>query len=378
MPCTTRNVAQSITNLRPGSRMVKGIAAISDGTGHFSIDEIEVSDPEAGEVLVRMKAAGVCHTDFDSMSISGRQVMGHEGAGVVEAVGADVKDVNPGDHVVLNWAIPCGHCFQCKLGNEVLCEDHPEVAASRTKYNGESIARMFRLGTMSAFTVVRTEAVTVIDPTIPFTSASIVGCGVMTGVGSVLNAARVTPGASVVVLGTGGVGLNVIQGARIAGATPIIAVDVNPTRLEMAKVYGATETILADPGDVGLMSAAQQVKALTDGRGADYAFECTAVPELGAAPLAMVRNAGTAIQVSGIEQEITIDMNLFEWDKVYLNPLYGKCKPTIDFPKLLNLYKNGDLLLDELVTRTYRLDELGQAFDDMHKGINAKGVLLFD
>ncbi len=358
--------------------MPKGPAAISDGKGHFSIDEIAVAEPQAGEVLVRMKAAGVCHTDFDSMSVGGRQVMGHEGAGIVEAVGPGVDGVNEGDHVILNWAIPCGQCFQCDRGNEVLCENHPEVPFDRTTLRGKPIARMFRLGTMSAYTVVRVEAITVMNSDVPFASASIVGCGVMTGVGSVLNAAQVEPGASVVVLGTGGVGLNVIQGARIAGATPIIAVDVNPKRLDMAKEYGATVTILADKDDAGLMAASEQVKAITNGRGADYAFECTAVPELGAAPLAMIRNAGTAIQVSGIEQEITIDMNLFEWDKVYLNPLYGKCKPAVDFPRLLHLYKRGDLLLDELVTRTYRLEELGQAFEDMHQGINAKGVLLFD
>ena len=358
--------------------MKRGSAAISDGNGHFAIAEIDVAEPQAGEVLVRIKAAGVCHTDFDSMSVGGQQVMGHEGAGIVEAVGPNVSNVAPGDHVLLNWAIPCGECFQCKLGNQVLCEDHPEIPVARTTYNCDPIPRMFRLGTMSTYTVVRKEAVTSIDKTIPFTSASIVGCGVMTGVGSVINAANVERGASVAVLGTGGVGLNVVQGARIAGANPIIAVDVNPGRLEMAIQYGATHTVLAESNDVGLFAASRQVKALTQGRGADYAFECTAVPELGAAPLAMVRNAGTAIQVSGIEQEITIDMNLFEWDKVYLNPLYGKCTPAVDFPKLFSLYERGDLLLDELVTRTYPLDALEQAFDDMHKGVNAKGVLLFD
>jgi Zn-dependent alcohol dehydrogenase len=358
--------------------VIEGRAAISDGEGNFVVDDIQVAAPQAGEVLVRIKAAGVCHTDFDSMSVGGRQIMGHEGAGIVEQVGPDVSTVSPGDHVLLNWAIPCGCCFQCQRGNQVLCEDHPEVPAERTLQGGEPIDRMFRLGTMSSFSVVRIEAVTRFETDIPFAAASIVGCGVMTGVGSVLNAAQVEPGASVVVLGTGGVGLNVIQGARISGAQPIIAVDVNPDRLEMAKSYGATQCILADRDDTGLLKAAETVKGLTGGRGADYAFECTAIPELGAAPLAMVRNAGTAIQVSGIEQEIGIDMNLFEWDKIYLNPLYGKCKPAVDFPRLLGLYESGDLLLDELVTRTYALEELGQAFEDMHKGINAKGVLHFD
>jgi S-(hydroxymethyl)glutathione dehydrogenase/alcohol dehydrogenase len=212
---------------------------------------------------------------------------------------------------------------------------------------------------------------------IPFPSAAIVGCGVMTGYGSVVNAAKVKTGTSVVVLGTGGVGLNVIQGARIAGAAKIIGVDINPLRLEMAKKYGATHTVLAHRNDTGLLEAAKIIKSMTQGRGADYAFECTAIPELGAAPLAMVRNAGMAVQVSGIEQEILIDMNLFEWDKIYINPLYGKCRPQIDFPILQEFYAKGDLILDEMVTQTYPLSALEQAFADMHAGKNAKGVITF-
>ncbi len=200
----------------------------------------------------------------------------------------------------------------------------------------------------------------------------------MTGYGSVVNAAKVKAGTSVVVLGTGGVGLNVIQGARISGAGKIIAVDINPLRLEMAKEYGATHAVLAEKSDKGLTEAAKVVKSMTNGRGADYAFECTAIPELGAAPLAMVRNAGMAVQVSGIEQEIVIDMNLFEWDKIYINPLYGKTRPQIDFPILQDLYAKGELILDKMVTRTYSLDDLPNAFADMHAGRNAKGVIVFN
>ncbi len=230
---------------------------------------------------------------------------------------------------------------------------------------------------MAELAIVREAAVVKIDGEVPFASAAIVGCGVMTGFGSVVNAAKVKAGSSVVVLGAGGVGLNVIQGARIAGASTIIAVDLSENRLEMAKEYGATHTIRSKREDKGLLEAAKEVKKLTEGRGADYAFECTAIPELGAAPLAMVRNAGLACQVSGIEQEITIDMNLFEWDKLYINPLYGQCNPERDFPKILNLYKAGELKLDELITRTYPLTDLAQAFDDMHHGRNAKGVIRF-
>jgi S-(hydroxymethyl)glutathione dehydrogenase/alcohol dehydrogenase len=199
----------------------------------------------------------------------------------------------------------------------------------------------------------------------------------MTGFGSVTNAAKVTPGSSVVVLGTGGVGLSVIQGAVHACAGMIIAIDVNPSRLELAKQFGATHTIQASREDAGLIEASKQVKALV-GRGADYAFECTAVPELGAAPLAMVCNGGVAIAVSGIEQVVPIDMQLFEFDKLYMTPLYGQCRPQIDFPMLLKMYDQKRLKLDEMVTRTYPLSKQGltDAFEHMRLGLNAKGVLV--
>jgi Zn-dependent alcohol dehydrogenase len=363
-------------------------AAISHGDGHFTFETIEVYPPEGDEVLVEIQAAGICHTDYDSLSWGKPIVMGHEGAGIVRQVGPEVTSVQPGDRVILNWAIPCGQCFQCDEGNLHICEQNSPVTAgnrasgghaglARTRWRGQPIERSFSLGTLSTHTLVREAAVVKIEIDIPFPSAAIVGCGVMTGYGSVINAAKVKAGSSVVVLGAGGVGLNVIQGARLAGAKAIIAVDVNPTRLDMARTYGATDLLLADRADRGLLRAAAEVRALTGGRGADYAFECTAIPELGAAPLAMVRNAGLACQVSGIEQEIQIDMNLFEWDKVYINPLYGQCNPQRDFPAILTHYQRGNLQLDELVTRTYALHELNNAFEDMHQGRNAKGVVVF-
>jgi S-(hydroxymethyl)glutathione dehydrogenase/alcohol dehydrogenase len=230
---------------------------------------------------------------------------------------------------------------------------------------------------MSTHSIVPQRAVVKVDVEIPFPSAAILGCGVMTGFGSVVNAAKVQKGTSVVVLGTGGVGLSVIQGAVHACARRIIAVDVNPARLELARLFGATHTIQAARDDSGLRIAADEVRKLTE-RGADYAFECTAVPELGAAPLAMIRNGGMAIAVSGVEQVVPVDMKLFEWDKRYINPLYGQCRPFLDFPVLLSLYRQGRLLLDEMVTRTYSLGKLADAFEDMKRGINAKGVLIPD
>jgi S-(hydroxymethyl)glutathione dehydrogenase/alcohol dehydrogenase len=358
---------------------------MSDGSGGLIVDDIEVGDPGPGEVLVRIRASGVCHTDHDLLSVPVPFVLGHEGAGIVEAVGDSVTSVQSGDHVVLNWAMPCGACFQCVEGNQHLCEEGSPLMArmksharfEATTREGKPVLRAFNLGTMSTATIVKAAAVVPIADDIPFTSACIVGCGVMTGFGSAVNAARVRPGTSVVVLGCGGVGLNVIQGARVSGATRIISVDTKPARLEMAAEFGATDGVLADPGDHDLANAAEQVRALTGGRGADYAFECTAVPELGAAPLRMVRHGGTAVQVSGIEQPITIDMRLFEWDKTYINPLYGQCRPSRDFPRIFDLYRQGQLRLDELVTRTYAIDEAKQAFDDLLGGRNAKGVLVF-
>jgi S-(hydroxymethyl)glutathione dehydrogenase/alcohol dehydrogenase len=355
--------------------MTKAKAIITDGKGHFVLDELTLGEPRQGEVLVEIKASGVCHTDFDSMSWGRTCIMGHEGAGLVLECGPGVTHVTPGDRVLLNWAIPCGDCFQCRAGAENICEQKPVVPDERFQYRDTSIGTSFHLGTMATHTVVPKQAVVKIEVDIPFPSAAILGCGVMTGFGSAVNAAKVEKGSSVVVLGAGGVGLSVIQGAVHACAAKIIAIDINPNRLELAKRFGATHTILAEKGTHGLLCAAEQIRQLTQ-RGSDYAFECTAVPELGPAPLAMVRNGGCAVAVSGVEQVVPVNMELFEWDKRYINPLYGQCRPFVDFPVLLSLYQQGRLKLDEMVTRTYPLSDLGEAFSHMQQGLNAKGVLI--
>lgn len=364
-----------------------GRAAITTGQGDFSIENIALGIPADEEVLIAIKAAGVCHTDWDSLNWGKEMILGHEGAGVVISAGSNVDHVAAGDHVLLNWAISCGDCFQCGIGNHALCEvnspvtagaEHGHAHSAASKWSGRPIERSFNIGTLSTHTIVRKEAVVKIDKTIPFSSAAIVGCGVMTGYGSAVNAAKVEQGSSVVVIGCGGVGLNVIQGARISDAEKIIAIDLKESRLEMAKQFGATHTILSERDDPELLKPFEVVRSLTQLRGADYAFECTGIPALGATPLRMVRHGGMALQVSGIEEEITIDMNLFEWDKVYLNPLYGKCNPAVDFPRIFNLYQSNELKLDEMITRTYSLDNLKLAFEDMLSGRNAKGVIVFD
>jgi S-(hydroxymethyl)glutathione dehydrogenase/alcohol dehydrogenase len=351
-------------------------AVITDGKGNFTVETVEVGDPGAGEVQVEIRASGVCHTDHKFLFRDRVFILGHEGAGVVRRVGPGVTRVKPGDRVLLNWAIPCGACFQCRRGAENICENPPSVPHERFLWKGRPTEPAFRLGTMSTATVVPEAATVPIDVEIPFPSACILGCGVQTGVGSVLNVAKVKAGESVAVLGTGGVGLSVIQGARIAGAGLIVGVDVSPPRLDMARKFGATHALLAERDDEGLARAAEKVRAMAGGRGVDTCFECTSVPALCAAPLSFVRNGGTAVQVSGTEQPVSVNFELFEWDKVYINPLYGQCRPQTDMPRLLRFYREKRLLLDEMVTRTYPLDRVHEAVEDMLAGKNAKGVLV--
>ncbi len=370
------------------ARLMRSRAAIADGDGAFVVDDIEVGPPDRDEVLVAIRAAGICHTDHASLSWKRPLVMGHEGAGVVREVGPGVTHVAAGDRVVLNWCIPCGECFQCRRGDTVLCEtsrpahvmeaSRGHAHAEGTRWRGRPIDRSFNVGTLSEFTLVRKEAVTGVPDGVPFPVAAITGCGVMTGVGSALNVARISPGESVAVLGCGGVGLNIVQGARLAGASRIIAIDTSPAALDRARQFGATHAIAARQDDPELRDVAAAVRVLTDGRGADVAFEATSVPALAFVPLLLVRDGGLALQVSGINDPVTVPMPWFMWNKRYVTPLYGGCQPARDFPRIFDHYLKRDLHLDELVTRTYGLDQLGAALDDMLSGRNAKGVILFD
>lgn len=365
--------------------MITSRAAIADGQGGFKISQIEIASPASDEVLVEIKAAGLCHTDWDSIeNWDGPFIIGHEGAGIVKAIGPDVTKFAVGDSVILNWAIPCRTCHMCDEGLFPLCEvsspangqtDAGKPRLEATTYEGEPIGRSFNLGTMSEFTLVKEAACQPMKTDVPFPVAAIMGCGVMTGFGSVMNAAKVSEGASVAVLGCGGIGLNVIQAAAIAKAKTIIAIDIAEDRLHQAKSFGATHTVLHSPSDAKLETARKAIWDLTK-RGADYAFECTAVPELGAAPLALIRHGGTAVQVSGIEQTIPFDCSLFEWDKTYINPLYGQCDPDRDFERLQVHYLAGELTLDDMITKTYAFDELDRAFEDLLAGRLAKGVLI--
>lgn len=360
---------------------MKSKAIITRGNGGFEQVILDTGDPGPHEVMVQMKAASLCHTDWDSLSWGETMVLGHEGAGVVQAIGPEVKRVNVGDPVVLNWAIPCGQCPSCSSGRRNICEQNSPVTGTMAGHahpgastlNGEPIKRSFHLGTLSEYTIVREEAVVSLDEKIPFSSATLMGCGVMTGYGSVINAAKVQAGESVVIIGCGGVGLNAIQAAAIAGAGKVIAIDRSEARLEQAKPFGASHTIMASTYE----EMRAQIEKINSGAAADIAVECTAIPELGDAPLALIRNGGRAIQASGIEQSISFDCELFEWDKTYLNPLYGQCDPDRDFPRLMSHYLSGRLKLDEQVSAKWRLDQIKEAFDALLSGRGAKNTICF-
>lgn len=367
-----------------------GAAAIGDGQGHFVLDEIAVRAPLAGEVRVTLRAAGICHTDQASLHWPGPLVLGHEGAGVVESVGEGVAlshpQLQPGQPVLLNWAIPCGHCPQCARGRGSLCERTHGVdptlgssapAPGHTLWRGQPIERSFRLGTFAEHTLVRAEALTVLPAGLPLQRACILGCGVMTGVGAAVNVAQVQPGDTVAVLGCGGVGLSVVQGARLARAGRIIAIDRRPAALQRASDLGATHRVEAPADDPQGDQLAATVRALTDGRGADHAFEATGVAALAFLPLKLCRHGGNAVQLSGAHGPVSVEMPQFWWDKRYLVPLYGGCLPERDFPRLFDWAERGELELAGMVTHTYRLAELGQALDDMLAGRSAKGVIVF-
>ncbi len=369
------------------ARPVIGLAAIGDGAGGFVIEAIEVRAPGAGEVRVRLQAAGVCHTDHASLGWPGPLVLGHEGTGTVDSVGEGVGHFAPGEPVLLNWAIPCSRCPQCRRGRGSLCERTHGVDASlgssragagHTHWRGQSIERSFNLGTFAEFTLVRAEALTALPAALPMRSACILGCGVMTGVGAVLNVASVRPGDTVAVVGCGGVGLSAVQGARLAGASRIIAIDRRPAALERARDFGATHALQSPDDDPQHEQLAAAVRALTDGRGADHAFEATGVAALAFLPLKLCRHGGNAVQLSGAHGPVTVELPQFWWDKKYFVPLYGGCLPERDFPRLIAWAASGELQLDSMVTHTYRLPQLQQALDDMLAGRSAKGVILFD
>ena len=347
----------------------------------LSVDPLKVRDPRDGEVLVRVAAAGVCHSDLHAITgdlpMPLPCVLGHEGAGVVEAVGAGVERVRKGDHVVLNWVPYCGACWYCTSGNQYLCQQGYVKAMGAEVFhrNGTIVGQFAGIGSMSEYTLVPETACITIDADIPLDRACLIGCGVMTGVGAVINTAKVEPGQSVVVFGAGGVGLNVIQGAVLAGANPIIAVDLNPKKLELAKQFGATHVINGSSGD-----PSSAVEELTDGRGADYAFEVIGRPEVVLQAFNCIRRGGKVVVV-GVPPAMSMvsvpGMMLPLAEKSLIGSLYGSANMARDVPRLIGLYRAGRLKLDELITRRYKIAQVSEAFSALEKGEVARGVITF-
>jgi S-(hydroxymethyl)glutathione dehydrogenase/alcohol dehydrogenase len=350
------------------------------------VEDIEVDPPKRGEVTVKVGACGVCHSDLSAINgtiaLPLPLVLGHEAAGVVEAVGEGVAGIAPGDHVVFSFIYMCGRCRFCAAGRPVLCLEQgralttPLEGTPRVRDAAGKPLNVFSgLGAMAQHATVSVENVIRIDPKIPLECAALVGCAVTTGVGAVFNTARVAPGSTVAVFGCGGVGLSAIQGARIAGAGRIIAIDTLEPKLAMAKQFGATDTVKATAGE----DVSKNLKKMTDG-GPDYAFECVGSGELAASAYRAIRRGGLAVVVGVArpsESTAVRSMTLVFEEKTLTGSYFGSCVPRVDFPRMLSLYLGGKLKLDELITRRYSIAEAPQAFADLESGRNARGVIMF-
>ncbi|CAG0935518.1 S-(hydroxymethyl)glutathione dehydrogenase / alcohol dehydrogenase [Thermoflexales bacterium] len=353
----------------------------------IQIEMLELDPPRAGEVLVQIKACGVCHSDYHLISGATKHplpvVPGHEGAGIVEAVGDGVTRIQPGDHVVLNWAPSCGHCFYCLRGKPNLCDTFVGPiwngvmldGTPRLRWNDQPVYHFSALAAFAEYAVVPQETCVVIRNDVLLSVAALVGCAVTTGVGAVLYSAQVQAGDRVAVFGCGGVGLSVILGAQLAGAQQIIAIDRVPQKLELAKQFGATDVIDASKAD-----AVALVRQLTAGRGADVTFEVTGVPQLQTAGVEAARPGGKAVWVglSAMESSTSLSgAQLVRQEKTVIGSYYGSAHTARDFPFLLDLYAAGKLNLDRLISRTYRLVEINAAFEAMLNGEVARGVVTF-
>ncbi|MFL5691085.1 MAG: zinc-binding dehydrogenase [Ktedonobacteraceae bacterium] len=352
------------------------------------VDRIDIQEPRSGEVLVRLAASGVCHSDLHV--VHGTQttplpsVLGHEGAGSVEAVGPNVMSVKVGDHVVLSWTPYCGRCVFCLSGQPNLCS---MVAAtmskgtlmdgtSRLTRSGKPVYHYSFISSFAEYAVVPESGCVVIEPNIPLDKAALVGCAVMTGVGAAINTARVQPGSVVAVMGAGGVGLNAIQGSRLAGAASIIAIDVNPTKLARARTFGATQVI-----NSAKVNALAAVRELTKGIGADYTFEAVGRPETMRQCWEMARSGGTVVMI-GISpegSELSLPANrVVREERRLLGSFYGSARPHIDMPMILNLYMAGKLMLDELVTHRFSLEQINEAVHALESGEAIRPVIILD
>src|SRR5918992_5666722 len=344
----------------------------------LSVEGAELGGPRAGEVLVEVKAAGVCHSDLHpargEWPVRTPLVLGHEGAGVVREVGEGVESVRPGDHVVFCWAPPCGVCPPCNEGRPVLC-DRLERTTYRNRLpagdtllsaRGEKVSHYNGTACFADFAVVAEEGVIAVPEDVPFEALATLGCAVVTGVGAVLNSARPEAGSKVAVIGVGGVGLNVVQGARLAGCERIVALDTRAEPLRLAREFGATDGV-----DASGEKVTEQVRELTDGRGADYVFDTVGAPATLAQALTLARKGGTVVVTGLARLDSLATFPLFPFvmqEKRLVGSLYGSGRPSRDVPRLVELYREGKLKLTELATRTYALTDINAALDALASG----------
>lgn len=352
----------------------------------LQVEKIQVDPPRHGEIMIKLSACGVCQSDLSAATgqipFPAPLVLGHEGAGIVVELGEGVTDFKVGDHVVTTFIHMCGKCSYCSRGRPVLCEraaqahyNLPDGTVRTHDANGVPLNVFGAVGVMAEYATIHVNNAVKIDPGIPLAAAALVGCAVMTGVGSVFNTAKLEPGSSAAVFGCGGVGLNAIQGCVIAGAETIIAVDTNAEKLAIARQFGATHVIDASI-EKNVVKAIKQISG-----GVDYAFECVGIGAIVEQAYASLGRAGSAISmgVASPADTTTIrTLSLAADERSLKGCWYGSARPQHDFPKLLSLYRSGQLKLDELVTRTYSIDEAIQAFEDMQSGRNARGVIVFD
>jgi Zn-dependent alcohol dehydrogenase len=351
----------------------------------LQVEDVELDPPRAGEVCVRVAAAGVCHSDYHVMR-SGLPanmpvVLGHEGAGVVEEVGPGVTSVAPGDPVVLLWRASCGRCDYCSRGRPALCQWGQGIRATgrmadgtaRLHAGGRDLRTFLGVSCFAERTVCLQESVLRIPADVPMAIAALAGCAVMTGVGAVVNTARVEPGSTVLVIGAGGVGLCAVMGAVLAGAGRIVVADLNADKLELATSLGATDVVDASGDDVP-----GAVRELTGG-GVDYAFEVIGLPETVNQAVAALRAGGTAVAIGVAPTGATAAVplgDLVTQEKTLKGSIYGSTRPQADFPRLFELYRRGRLPLDRLLTREWPLDQINEAYDAMLAGTVARSVIL--
>jgi S-(hydroxymethyl)glutathione dehydrogenase / alcohol dehydrogenase len=349
----------------------------------LAIEDIDISTPGPREVLMRTVATGVCHSDLhvidQAIPVLAPTVLGHEPAGIVEAVGEGVTHVKPGDHVIGCLSAFCGNCEYCLSGRPNMCGGaatmRPKTGPPRLSKDGQTIYQFAHLSSFAERMLVHENAVVKIRNDMPLDRAALIGCGVTTGLGAALNTAKVPAGSTCVVIGCGGVGLSAIQGCRIAGAARIVAVDTMPWKLELAKTVGATDGVNAKDGDA--VKAVQSVL----GGGADFAFECIGTKQTAAQVVAMVKKGGTAVWVGVVPVGDNVEVRAIDVvmsGKKILGSMMGDNRFRVDMPRYVDFYLSGQLKLDEMISARLKLDQVNHAIDEMRKGTAARSVIVFD